>query len=151
MLGVGIATYPLLLDSHATVEGLVILSISMVSYSVGTVYYSSQKWTLPTLAINGWQVLFGGILLLPLTFLTVDLGRNRFDFSFWAAVLWLVVLLAEVFALKVLVPAVEANREGRASGDPEATKRWGSAHRLSVQLNVMNLLIGLVLIFLYAR
>ena len=67
---------------------------------------------------------------------------------YWA-ILWLVVLLAEVFALKVLVPTVEANREGRANGDVEATKRWESAHRLSVQLNVLNLLLGLALLFLY--
>ena len=91
MLGVGIATYPLLLDSHATVEGLVILSISMVSYSVGTVYYSSQKWSLPTLAINGWQVLLGGFMLLPFSFLMTDLSKNTFDLRFWGSVFWLVV------------------------------------------------------------
>ena len=43
IMGVGIATYPLLKNSFADVEGLIILSISMISYSVGTVYYSSQK------------------------------------------------------------------------------------------------------------
>ena len=91
MLGVGIATYPLLLDSHATVEGLVILSISMVSYSVGTVYYSSQKWSLPTLAINGWQVLLGGFMLLPFSLSMTDLSKNTFDLRFWGSVLWLVV------------------------------------------------------------
>lgn len=91
MLGVGIATYPLLLDSHATVEGLVILSISMVSYSVGTVYYSSQKWSLPTLAINGWQVLLGGFMLLPFSLFMTDFSKNTFDLRFWGSVLWLVV------------------------------------------------------------
>ena len=91
MLGVGIATYPLLLDSHATVEGLVILSISMVSYSVGTVYYSSKKWTLPTLAINGWQVLLGGFMLLPFSLFMTDFSKNTFDLRFWGSVLWLVV------------------------------------------------------------
>ena len=91
MLGVGIATYPLLVDSHATVGGLVILSVSMVSYSVGTVYYSSQKWTLPTLAINGWQVLLGGFMLLPFSLLMTDFSKNTLDLRFWGSVFWLVV------------------------------------------------------------
>ena len=91
MIGVGIATYPLLLKSYATPLGIAILLSSMLSYSVGTVYFSSRKWDLPILAINGWQVLIGGILLLPFTFFTTDLSKNHFDFRFWASVLWLVI------------------------------------------------------------
>jgi probable blue pigment (indigoidine) exporter len=91
MIGVGVATYPLLLKSYATPLGIVILLGSMLSYSVGTVYFSSRKWDLPLLAINGWQVLFGGILLLPLTLLTFDASKNHFDGQFWGSVLWLVV------------------------------------------------------------
>lgn len=91
MMGVGIATYPLLLKSYATPLGIAILLGSMLSYSVGTVYYSSRKWALPILAINGWQVLFGGILLLPFTFFTFDAGKNHFDGRFWGSILWLVV------------------------------------------------------------
>jgi probable blue pigment (indigoidine) exporter len=91
MIGVGVATYPLLLKSYATPLGIVILLGSMLSYSVGTVYFSSRKWALPLLAINGWQVLFGGILLLPLTLLTFDASKNNFDGQFWGSVLWLVV------------------------------------------------------------
>ena len=89
MIGVGIATYPLLLKSYATPSGIVILLLSMLSYSVGTVYYSSREWDLPRMAINGWQVLFGGILLLPITLFTTDISKNHFDFNFWASVLWL--------------------------------------------------------------
>jgi probable blue pigment (indigoidine) exporter len=89
--GVGIATYPLLKNSFADVEGLIILSISMISYSVGTVYYSSQKWDLPLLVINGWQVLLGGILLVPITFFFTDWSNNTYDVKFWFSVLWLVI------------------------------------------------------------
>ncbi len=92
MVGVGIATYPLLIKSNLTTPlGIIILLSSMLSYSVGTVYYSSRKWELPILAINGWQVLFGGILLLPLTFFTTDMSKNRFDAQFWGSVMWLVI------------------------------------------------------------
>ncbi len=89
--GVGIATYPLLKNSFADAEGLIILSISMISYSVGTVYYSSQKWDLPLLIINGWQVLLGGILLVPITFFFTDWSNNNYDIKFWGSVFWLVI------------------------------------------------------------
>lgn len=91
ILGVGIATYPLLKNSFADVEGLIILVISMLSYSIGTVYYSSQKWELPIVVINGWQVLLGGILLLPITIFFTDWSANTYDFRFWGSVFWLVV------------------------------------------------------------
>ena len=89
--GVGIATYPLLKNSFADVEGLVFLSISMISYSVGTVYYSSQKWDLSLLVINGWQVLLGGILLIPMTLFLTDWSNNTYDLRFWGSVFWLVI------------------------------------------------------------
>lgn len=89
--GVGIATYPLLKNSFADVEGLIILSISMISYSVGTVYYSFQKWELPLLVINGWQVLLGGILLVPITLLFTNWSDNTYDLRFWGSVFWLVI------------------------------------------------------------
>lgn len=89
--GVGIATYPLLLSSYASVEGLLILATSMLSYSVGTIYYANQQWRLPLLSINGWQVILGGVLMLPLTFIFTDWQQNQYTFDFWASVLWLVV------------------------------------------------------------
>ena len=91
IMGVGIATYPLLKNSFADVEGLIILSISMISYSVGTVYYAGQKWDLPLLVINGWQVLLGGILLVPMTLFFTDWTNNTYDLRFWGSVFWLVI------------------------------------------------------------
>lgn len=92
MTGVGIATFPLLLKNNLTTPlGIIILLLSMLSYSVGTIYFSNRKWDLPILAINGWQVLFGGILLLPLTLITTDISQNQFDVQFWSSVMWLVI------------------------------------------------------------
>ena len=91
ILGVAIATYPLLVKSYASVDGLLILATSMISYSVGTIYYSQQKWDLPLLAINGWQVLIGGVMLLPVTFLMTDWENNHYTIRFWSSVFWLVV------------------------------------------------------------
>lgn len=91
ILGVGVATYPLLRNSYADTEGLIILTISMLSYSVGTVYYSSRQWAIPTVVINGWQVLLGGFLLLPLTYFMTDMPKNTFDAPYWLSVMWLAV------------------------------------------------------------
>lgn len=91
MIGVGIATYPLLLNSYAKPVGIALLLLCMLSYAVGTVYYSSRKWDLPILAINGWQVFFGGILLFPFTYFTYETSKNHFDASFWGTIAWLVV------------------------------------------------------------
>ena len=100
IVGVGVATYPLLQNSYATVEGLLILLAGMVSVSAATVYYARIEWRLPTLVINGWQVLLGGILLLPFTLLFADFGASTYDGRFWASVLWL-ILPVSVAALQL--------------------------------------------------
>jgi probable blue pigment (indigoidine) exporter len=90
ILGVGIVVYPLLTMSYVTTKGLILMVLSLLAYSVGTVYYSSRTWRLPTLAINGWQVLLGGICLLPFTFTMTDFTVNHYDTRFWYSVAWLV-------------------------------------------------------------
>lgn len=90
IFGVAIATYPLLLSSHATFRGLFIVLIGLLGYSIGTIYYASFKWNLSTVAINGWQVLMGGVLMLPLTLLMTDWNANTYDIHFWTALLWLI-------------------------------------------------------------
>ena len=90
IIGVAIVVYPLLLASYVTMKGIILMLLSLLAYSVGTVYYSSRTWRLPTLAINGWQVLFGGICLLPFTFTLTDFSANHYDARFWYSVGWLV-------------------------------------------------------------
>ncbi len=91
LAGVAIATYPLLVRSFATVPGLLILAVSMFSYSVATVYYSNIDWTLERLTINAWQIALGGLFLMPVTLFFYHSGDNRFDQRFWFSVAWLVV------------------------------------------------------------
>lgn len=96
LTGVGIATYPLLQNSYATVEGLLILLAGMVSVSAATVYYASLTWRLPDLVINGWQVLLGGLLLLPFTCISAAVdpaafSTSHYDMRFWASVFWLIL------------------------------------------------------------
>jgi probable blue pigment (indigoidine) exporter len=91
LAGVVAASYPLLQNSYATVEGLLILLAAMLSVSAATVYYAGITWKMTNLIINGWQVLIGGMLLLPFTLLTANFKLTHFNNQFWGAVLWLVV------------------------------------------------------------
>lgn len=88
--GVTIASYPLLKNSYASVTGLILLATCMVAYSFGSVYYATVSWKLSRTAINGWQVLIGGILLVPFA-LIFHSKPNQFDTRFWFSIAWLVV------------------------------------------------------------
>jgi probable blue pigment (indigoidine) exporter len=90
LAGVGLAAYPLLGNSYASLQGLLILMAGMVSVSAATVYYAGVSWQLPALYINGWQVLLGGFFLLPFTWLTAFPGTFHFDLPFWGSVFWLI-------------------------------------------------------------
>ena len=92
LLGVAIVVYPLMKESYVTWWGLTLIFFSMLSYSIGTVYYSSRTWRLPILVINGWQVFLGGICLLPFTFSMTDFSKHHYDPNFWVSVIWLVVV-----------------------------------------------------------
>lgn len=91
ILGVLLATYPLLLSSHATLRGLLILFFAMISVSLATVYYTSIKWTLSPLIINAWQVFLGGLVLLPLAWFSSEQRSWTPDTRFWLSVSWLIV------------------------------------------------------------
>jgi probable blue pigment (indigoidine) exporter len=90
IIGVGIATFPLVRNGFASLFGLCLLVISMFMYSLGAVYYSSVRWKLSRATINGWQVLIGGILLLPFT-LYFEGSQTHYDFRFWVSLAWLVI------------------------------------------------------------
>jgi drug/metabolite transporter (DMT)-like permease len=62
----------------------------MIAYSFGSVYYASVPWKLSRTAINGWQVLIGGILLIPLA-VFFHSKPNHFDTRFWFSIAWLVI------------------------------------------------------------
>jgi drug/metabolite transporter (DMT)-like permease len=92
LLGIFIAAYPLLKTSYASIDGIIIIFISMMAYSGGAIYYSRTDWKgLDILTINGWQTIAGGIFLLPFLFFTYDPAKNNFDHHFWIGTIWLAV------------------------------------------------------------
>jgi probable blue pigment (indigoidine) exporter len=90
MGGVALAAYPLLTGEEISLTGMGMLMLSMLTYSYGSVYYSSISWTLPRMVINGWQVLMGGLMLLPFAVIFYK-GENKFDLNLGLSLLWLVV------------------------------------------------------------
>jgi probable blue pigment (indigoidine) exporter len=90
IVGVVIVAYPLLKDSYATIPGLLMIALCMLAYSLGSVYYGTITWKLSRTAINGWQVLIGGMLLVPLALL-MHSKPNNFDLRFWLSIGWLVI------------------------------------------------------------
>jgi probable blue pigment (indigoidine) exporter len=109
--GVFIAVLPLLENSFATLRGLTYLFLGMLSYSLAAVYFAEKKWNLSRYAINGWQVLFGGIFMLPLT---LYLKKEPIVFSTEniLSILWLTIpvsLLAVNLWLKLIkIDAIKA-------------------------------------------
>ncbi len=112
LLGVGIATYPLLQHSFATPLGLSYMGLSMLSYSIATIYYSNIDWKLSRTAINGWQVFLGGLMMLPLTFI-LHKEPNTYDLTFTLSVLWLIfpvsILAVQLWLYLLEVDPVKAS------------------------------------------
>ena len=98
--GVLCAAWPLLSEASVTISGLLILLLSMLSYSLASIYFAAQKWrNLHLFTINGWQTLLGGVFLLPVTWFYYQDTENHFDSSFWGAVLWLAIPVSIVAVL----------------------------------------------------
>ena len=92
MAGVTLAAWPLFRNSSATPVGLLILLSGMIAYSVSVYYFSRIRWNgLPLLAINGWQVLFGGVFLLPLAAAVYQPVLNGWNMKALGAIVWLAI------------------------------------------------------------
>ncbi len=89
MGGVFIAAFPHLETSFATPQGLILLTLSQVAYSVGAVYYAAISWQLSRTTINAWQVFIGGLLIIPFTLLLHE-KENHFDLRFFLSLSWLI-------------------------------------------------------------
>lgn len=99
--GVFSASLPLLQDASVTLPGLLLLLFSMLSYSVGAIYFSSKNWgDLSILTINGWQTMIGGMLLLPITLTVYDTTANQYNLIFWGTTLWLAIPVS-IFAVQL--------------------------------------------------
>ncbi len=91
VLGIGIAAYPLLLQSYATPKGLVFLGLGMLAYSSSAIYFSSVSWSSSRIAINAWQAFFGGLFLLPFAIWMYDADANQYNTKFVLSVFWLAI------------------------------------------------------------
>ncbi len=91
LVGLGLCAVPVLRTAHgAGLSGVLLLGGSMVSYSLGSVLYARFALPLPALVVNTWQVLLGGLALVPLALLA-GAGPVQPDGNFWGALAWLIV------------------------------------------------------------
>ncbi len=90
MVGVALATFPLVHSGHSTIGGVLLIVLCMVMYSAGSVYYSTIFWQLQRTTINAWQVFIGGIMLAPFA-LYFHHAENAYDMRFWLSLAWLVL------------------------------------------------------------
>lgn len=90
--GFVVVAWPSLGSTLVTARGLTLLLLSMLSYSIGTIYFAARNWEgLHLLTINGWQTLLGGLFLLPLMLLTYQPDANQFHRPFWVGTVWLAI------------------------------------------------------------
>jgi probable blue pigment (indigoidine) exporter len=90
LTGLVIAAIPNLKESHATLTGVVALLLGNLSLSFGNIYFSKAELTLRRTTVNMWQIIFGGLLFIPIVALN---ARHLYlvpDFNFFASFLWLV-------------------------------------------------------------
>jgi probable blue pigment (indigoidine) exporter len=100
LLGIVIAVFPLLKIAHATPFGVGLMASSMLCYSVATVYYQSIDWSLSKWSINGWQILFGALLMLPFTLFSYESEANHFTPQFYFSLFWLAIPIS-IFASQI--------------------------------------------------
>ncbi|MEK8130519.1 DMT family transporter [Paenibacillus filicis] len=93
--GLVIATWPSITSSEATLSGLLILGVGMVSMAVGSVYFKKQNVALPNLVIHTWQLCIGGAISLPFSYvLEKDKYFVKLDVHFFGSLLWLVFMIS---------------------------------------------------------
>ncbi len=108
-VGVVFASWPLLGNASVSVQGLVILFFSMLSYSAGAIYFSAQEWNgLSLLSINGWQTFAGGLFLSPVAVLFYKNSANHFSREFWLSVGWLAIPVS-IFAVQLWLWLLQVN------------------------------------------
>lgn len=108
-LGVVCASWPLMGDATVSITGLITMFLSMLSYSIGAIYFSSRQWNgLSLLTINGWQTLLGGLFLLPVAVFFYKDSMNHFNSNFWMSVCWLAIPVS-IFAVQLWLRLLQLN------------------------------------------
>ncbi|MGG3122763.1 EamA family transporter [Priestia megaterium] len=93
--GLFVATYPSLAGSHSSIGGILLIIFAMIAMAIGSIIYKKVDLQLPTIVVNTWQVIIGGVILLIPT-LILDSGKPiTIDFHFIGYLLW------SVFALSI--------------------------------------------------
>lgn len=90
LTGILLASYPQLKLDPSIWRGLLILIAGIIIVSAATVYYVRTEWQLNSFVINGWQVLLGGVFLLPFTAYFSDFSAATYDLQFLFSVTWLI-------------------------------------------------------------
>lgn len=109
IIGVLLASWPLLKEASVSYGGLALLLFSMLSYSAGAIYFSSKNWgELSNLTINGWQTFLGGIFLLPFTIFFYHGAANEYNEVYWISVLWLAIPVS-IFAAQAWLWLLKIN------------------------------------------
>ncbi|MCL6524397.1 MAG: EamA family transporter [Thermoflavifilum sp.] len=92
--------------------GALLILLSTVSWSAGTIYATKHSITLPLLFATGWQMLFGGISLVPICWITGNIIPLRtIPAQAWWAILYLIGFgsligyVAYIYAIHHLPPA----------------------------------------------
>ena len=113
IFGVAIATFPLLQKAVVNPVGMSFLFASMLCYSIGTVFFANRLWTLSKLVINTWQIFFGALLMLPITFIFSNPPYENYNIQYWSVIFWLaipVTIIAVQLWLNLLsIDAVKAS------------------------------------------
>ncbi|WP_409340564.1 DMT family transporter [Paenibacillus sp. MBLB4367] len=93
--GLWIAAWPSIANGVASISGLIILGIGMLSMAFGSVYFKKVGLDLPGIVINTWQLCIGGSFSLPFACV---LEKVKFflvpDFHFVGSLIWLVFIIS---------------------------------------------------------
>lgn len=94
-IGLFIASYPSLVGSHATIGGILLLACAIISMAIGSLIYKKTNLQLPSIVVNTWQVVFGGLILVIPTLLLENGQPITIDIKFIGYLLW------SIFALSI--------------------------------------------------
>lgn len=94
-VGLLIAVWPSIMNSEVKGMGLLILGVGMIAMAIGSVYFKKANLNLPNIVINTWQVLIGGVVLIPITFmLEKDIYFLKLDCYLFGSLIWLVLVIS---------------------------------------------------------
>ncbi|MFD0711586.1 DMT family transporter [Paenibacillus sp. GCM10027626] len=94
-VGLFIAAWPSIAESEASISGLIVLSLGMISMAVGSVYFKKVQLDLLGVVINTWQIIIGGTVLIPFTyFLEQDTFFLKMDANLFGSLFWLIFIIS---------------------------------------------------------